>query len=79
MLFTLGHVDNNGSLNDKKLAIYYLNLNRKYNEVFSIKLYKDMPVESFIVPIYNTKSIKITASTNSTSTRYGLADIYLIK
>jgi len=76
--FVLGHVDNTGSA-DKKLIIYYLDTDGEYKETYSVTMHKDIPVDTITVPIYNTKTVKIITTTNSSDTQYGLADIYLIK
>lgn len=75
--FTLGHIDNSGT-DDISLSIFYMDSNGEYQETFFKNLYIDMPVESFLVPIYNTKTVKIDISYN-TDGQYALADVYLIK
>lgn len=59
LLFTLGHVDNSGT-SRRKVKIYYLNSDGKYIEIFSMEMNKDVPTDTYEVPIYNTKIVKIT-------------------
>ncbi|MBD5463923.1 MAG: hypothetical protein HDR24_12870 [Lachnospiraceae bacterium] len=76
--FTIGHLDNSGS-STKKLTILYMDSEGKYQETYSIEMYEDMPVEQVSIPIYNTDTIKIITNGDGNYSRYGLADMYLIK
>lgn len=75
--FTLGHVDE-GRRDGKELIVYYLDNNGEYKEAETISLFSDMPVESYSIPIYNTRTVKIVIS-NGYYGDYALTDVYLVK
>ncbi len=75
--FIPGHIDDSGSY-ERTLTISYLGDDGTYKEIKTIDMNIEMSMEQVILPIYNTKTVRIT-STSSADTQYGLADIYLIK
>lgn len=78
--FTLGHIDNSGS-GSKYIEIDYMDSDGEYKLAYSKDLASDMPVEDVIVDIYNTRTIKIkfNTSSNYSSVKFGMADVYLIE
>lgn len=75
--FTLGHVDNTDR-KDRELTIYYMDNEGNFKESTTISLYGDMPIQSYSIPIYNTRTVKIGMS-DGWYGDYALADIYLVK
>lgn len=76
--FTLGHLDN-GYTCSRRLTVYYMDDDGNFKEAQAFSLYGDMPVASYSVPIYNTRTVKITVSDPSSWGEYALADVYLVR
>lgn len=75
--FIPGHIDDSGSFK-RTLTISYLGDDGIFKEIKTIEMNIEMPMNQIILPIYNTKTVRVT-STGSANTQYGLADVYLIK
>jgi hypothetical protein len=77
--FVLGHVNDSGDA-DYTLTVSYLDANGTFIESRSIEMDEKMPILTYNVPIYNTRTVQITSKWHGgVGATYGLVDIYLIK
>lgn len=74
--FLLGHRDDRDG-STRELVIYYMDNDGAFKEAKKFTLFADMPVESYSVPIYNTRTVKLTVTGYNGG--YALADVYLVK
>lgn len=76
--FKLGHIDNSGST-EGDITISYQTDEGTFASSKTLHCSEDMQVQTYRVPIYNTKTVKITYSWGHGETFYLLSDIYLVK
>ena len=79
LTFVLGHINASGST-DYTLTVSYLDASGTFVKSRSIEADEKMPILTYNVPIYNTKTVQITSEGDGGGgAMYGLVDIYLIK
>lgn len=77
--FVLGHVNDSESA-DYTLTFSYLDASGMFVESRFIEMDENMPILTYNVPIYNTRTVQITSEYDGGGwATYGLVDIYLIK
>lgn len=73
--FKIGHIDN-GNGSNKDVVVYYQNDDGNFVSSEKIQCTGDMPVKSYKVSIYNTKTVKITSVGHG---EYLLTDMYFVR